>query len=424
MIALNILLLGAEMLVYFGAMLALFRLRGTLGIGVFFCALGSLHFMETYLAAAYYVQLPFSVSLSPGSVVLFSGKLALLLLVYIREDALVARQPIYGLFLGNLVLLALVFLLRQHHVVPAPGAPADIAFMDQLGALAVLSTLLLFIDSIAMILLYERLSSRVKRYPVAVIWATLALVLTFDQIGFFGVLHFALDVPLSAGIGGWVGKMVAAGLYALMLALYLDRFEMAGDPQRPRIADVFDTLTYRQRYEQLEVTSRLDPLTGVLHRGQLEPLGHDLVAIARKTGRPMSVLLVDVDDYKEVNDLHGHATGDAVLRQLAGAISESLRQSDHVVRYGGDEFAVLAPGVSHVSAVTLAHMLNESVTALALPDGVRQQTLSIGVATLPEDGQTLTALLEAADKRLYAAKAAGRNRVTGATGDGGRSDNG
>lgn len=72
MIALNILLLGAEMLVYFGAMLALFRLRGTLGIGVFFCALGSLHFMETYLAAAYYVQLPFSVSLSPGSVVLFS----------------------------------------------------------------------------------------------------------------------------------------------------------------------------------------------------------------------------------------------------------------------------------------------------------------------------------------------------------------
>ena len=113
-----------------------------------------------------------------------------------------------------------------------------------------------------------------------------------------------------------------------------------------------------------------------------------------------------------------------MLRQLAGAISESLRQSDHVVRYGGDEFAVLAPGVSHVSAVALAHMLNESVTALALPDGVRQQTLSIGVATLPEDGQTLTALLEAADKRLYAAKAAGRNRVTGATGDGGLSDNG
>jgi diguanylate cyclase (GGDEF)-like protein len=424
MIALNILLLGAEMLVYFGAMLALFRLRGTLGIGVFFCALGSLHFMETYLAAAYYVQLPFSISLSPGSVVLFSGKLALLLLVYIREDALVARQPIYGLFLGNLVLLALVFLLRQHNVVPAPGAPADIAFMDQLGALAVWSTLLLFIDSIAMILVYERMSSRVKRHPVAVIWATLALVLTFDQLGFFGVLHFALDVPLSAGIGGWVGKMVAAGLYALMLALYLDRFEMIGDPQRPRIADVFDTLTYRQRYERLEVSSRQDPLTGVLHRGQLEPLGRDLVAIARKTGRPMSLLLVDVDDYKEVNDLHGHATGDAVLRQLAGAISESLRQSDHVVRYGGDEFAVLAPGVSHVAAVALARMLNESVTGLTLPDGVRRQTLSIGVATLPEDGQTLTALLEAADKRLYAAKAAGRNRVTGATGDGGHSDNG
>lgn len=424
MTALNILLLGAEMLVYFAAMLALFRLRGTLGIGVFFCALGSLHFMETYLAVAYYVQLPFAVSLSPGSVVLFSGKLALLLLVYIREDALVARQPIYGLFLGNLVLLALVFLLRQHHVVPAPGAPADLSFMDRLGALMMWSTILLFIDSIAMILLYERLSARMRRHPVLVIWATLALVLTFDQLGFFGVLHLALGVPLSAGIGGWAGKLVAAGFYSAALALYLNRFEIPGKATHPRIADVFDTLTYRQRYEHLEVTSRLDPLTGVLHRGQLEPLGGDLVRIARKTGRPMSLLLVDVDDYKEVNDLHGHPTGDTVLRLLAGAISESLRQSDHVVRYGGDEFAVLAPGVSHASALILADMLAESVAEVPLPHGVRGQTLSIGVATLPEDGETLTALLEAADKRLYAAKAAGRNRVVGAPGAPGPSDNG
>lgn len=416
MAVLNIFLLGFEMLVYFSVMLALFRLRAALGIGVFFCALGTLHFMETYLAAAYYVQLPFSISLSPGSAVLFSGKLALLLLVYIREDALVARQPIYGLFLGNLLLLALVVLLRQHHVVPAPGTPVDLAFLDQLGLLMLWGTVLLFIDSIAMILIYEQLARRLGRHPVLVVWGTLALVLTFDQIGFFGVLHLAVGVPLSAGIGGWVGKLAAAGIYAALLALYLARFEIAGAQAHPRIADVFDTLTYRQRYEKLEVASRRDPLTGVLHRGQLEPLGRDLVAVARTTGRPVSLLLVDADNFKDVNDLYGHQTGDTALRLLAESLTAGLRQSDHVVRYGGDEFAVLAPGASQADALQLAHMLSQRVADAHLPAGVPRQTLSIGAATMPADGQSLTELLDAADKRLYAAKAAGRNRIVGADG--------
>ena len=122
----NVFLLVVEMAVYFTAMLALFRLRETLGLGVFFCALGSFHFMETYLAAAYYLQLPLDISLSPGSVVLFSGKLALILLIYIREDALVARQPIYGLFIGNILLIGLVALLRQHDAVAAPGVPGGL----------------------------------------------------------------------------------------------------------------------------------------------------------------------------------------------------------------------------------------------------------------------------------------------------------
>lgn len=416
MVALNVLLLVIEMVVYFAAMLALFRLRGTLGLGVFFCALGSLHFMETYLAAAYYVQLPLAISLSPGSVVLFAGKLALLLLVYIREDALVARQPIYGLLLGNLLLIGLVFLLRQHDVVPAPGLPADLSFMDQLGILMVWSTILLFVDCIAMILVYEKLARRRKLHPILTIWATLALVLTFDQLTFFGVLHLAMGVPPSAGIGGWVGKLVAAGIYATMLAVYLARFETAGPGERRSIVDVFETLTYRQRFERLEVTSRRDPLTRVLHRGQLEPLGRDLVAVAQTTGRPMSLMLVDVDDFKLVNDQYGHQMGDDVLRLLAETLSDGLRQADHVVRYGGDEFAVFAPGVPHASALDLGAMLARRVEDANLPDGVPRQSLSVGVATLPDDGDTLTELLNAADKRLYAAKAAGRNRVVGAAG--------
>src|SRR5262245_52028412 len=94
----NALLLAASALIYFTALAALFRYRRNLGIGAFFRVLGVMHFIETYFASIFYVPLPFGVTASPGSAVLFTGKLAMLLLVYIREDAEVVRQPIYGLF--------------------------------------------------------------------------------------------------------------------------------------------------------------------------------------------------------------------------------------------------------------------------------------------------------------------------------------
>ena len=93
----NALLMAVEAIVYFAVLAGLFRARHRVGIGAFFCALGVMHFLETYLASVVYVPLPFGIVASPGSTVLFSGKLMLLLLVYIREDAVVVRQPIYGL---------------------------------------------------------------------------------------------------------------------------------------------------------------------------------------------------------------------------------------------------------------------------------------------------------------------------------------
>ena len=100
----NSLFLIAEALIYFVVMASLFHTRKRHGIGLFMCALGVMHFLETYLAAVFYVALPFGV-ISPGSAVLFSGKLLMLLLLYIKEDARAVRQPIYGLFLGNLLIL-------------------------------------------------------------------------------------------------------------------------------------------------------------------------------------------------------------------------------------------------------------------------------------------------------------------------------
>lgn len=414
MALLTLTLLLLALLVYFGAMLGLFHLRNALGIGTFFCALGSLHFMETYLAASLYLQMPFGVSLSPGSVVLFSGKLALLLLVYIREDAEVARQPIYGLLLGNAILIALVSILKLQPLSSAAAAAADLSFMDQIGGLMLWGTALLFIDCIAMILIYERLSRSLKAMPVVAIWLTLALVLTFDQAGFFTVLHLSVGVPFSAGLGGWIGKLLAAGIYAVILTFYLQHFDMQGEIAPRRLRDVFEILTYRQRYEALSRAARLDPLTQVLHRGQFEPVGRELLRLSQATHRPVSLLLIDIDNFKEVNDHHGHPMGDRVLQQVADKLSEALRQSDYVVRYGGDEFAVFAPGVDQRDALRLASMLCAHITELQLPPGVPALTLSIGIATAPEDGGTLTDLLGVADKRLYAAKAGGRDSYVGA----------
>ena len=116
-----------------------------------------MHFLETYLASILYVTLPLGIVTSPGSTVLFTGKLMMLLLLYIREDAVVVRQPIYGLLFGNVLLFALAFLMRHHIPVSfAPGRGADFGFLNEMGALMVWGTAILFFDCIIIILLYER----------------------------------------------------------------------------------------------------------------------------------------------------------------------------------------------------------------------------------------------------------------------------
>ena len=155
--ALNALLMVVEACAYFSVLAVLFRARNRFGIGTFFCALGVMHFLETYLASILYVSLPLGIVASPGSTVLFTGKLMLLLLVYIREDAVVVRQPIYGLLLGNVLLLALAALMRLHGAGMLEAHAADFGFLDEMGALMVWGTLILFADCIMMILLYERL---------------------------------------------------------------------------------------------------------------------------------------------------------------------------------------------------------------------------------------------------------------------------
>jgi diguanylate cyclase (GGDEF)-like protein len=407
-------LLSVQALVYFGVMSALLRARKTYGVGLFVCALGVMHFLETYLAAVFFIELPFGL-LSPGSTVLFSGKLMMFLLLYIREDAETVRQPIYGLLIGNLLLVVLALILRFHSdVVQMPGYAPDLKFLDQIGALMVWGTLLLFIDCILLILLYERLSRVFRRNAVAAAFVGSAIVLSFDQLAFFPVLHWVTGTPFEALTGGWVAKLGAAALYSVLTGVYLAVFEPAAAPRRPRpIRDIFQALTYRSRYEDLLERAHTDELTGVKNRAAFEQLRRDWMERPAIDARPVAIAMADVDRFKEINDEGGHAAGDEVLSALGRALEEHLRDGDLVFRYGGEEFALVLRDVTRGEAVDVAERLRVAVADDVAAACGRRVTMSVGVATSDYGAGDLRGLLEKADKRLYEAKRLGRDRVVG-----------
>ncbi|WP_299817757.1 diguanylate cyclase [uncultured Roseibium sp.] len=410
----NAFLLFAQAAVYFTVMMALLRARRVIGIGVFMCALGVMHFLETYLASIFYIELPFGI-VSPGSTVLFSGKLLMILLLYIREDALVVRQPIYGLLIGNFLIVALVMILRNHEtIIVTEGRSPDIAFVDEMGFLMVWGTLLLFIDAIAIIVLYERIGKWFGGNLGLRFLVCGALVLTFDQAGFFLALHYVSDAPWHVFFGGWVAKMVATIVYSGLLLAYLKYFDNEDSwlSTRP-LQDVFQVLTYRERYKQLLEASIRDHLTGTLDRSQYAEKGPGIIARNLEEKRPVSLLVIDIDHFKLVNDRYGHQAGDEVLKLVARLLAENLRTDDHLYRVGGEEFVLLCERLPVDGAASLADRLRrmiERFSKVYLPEKV---TVSIGVSSAPEDGRTLEALFKRADLRLYAAKEGGRNRVCG-----------
>lgn len=358
----NLFLLVSEGLVYATVMVGLLHMRHRLGLGVFVAALGVLHFIETYLAAVFYVDLPTG-SISPGSVVLFSGKLMMILLLYVKEDAATVRQPIYGLLVGNFLTVILGFILRQHEMTMLPsGRNADFAFIDEMGGLMVWGTLLLYVESILMILLYERLGRWLRHWPGLRFFICGAIILTFDQLGFYAALHALTGAPLQVLWSGWIAKMAAAVFYAVLLGAYLNlsRFSPTG-PDRP-IGDIFNTLTFRERYEDLLSRSGRDTLTGIYDRSRFEFMAPRLVRNATTSGNRMSLMMIDADHFKSINDRFGHLEGDHVLKAIAHTLSQGLRQNDHLFRYGGEEFVVLCEGLDAGTAALRADSIRQLVT--------------------------------------------------------------
>jgi diguanylate cyclase (GGDEF)-like protein len=169
----------------------------------------------------------------------------------------------------------------------------------------------------------------------------------------------------------------------------------------------------QEHVDHLEDQIVRDPLTGALNRRGLERAAHQFLAGSFYQDRPLSVICLDIDHFKQVNDRYGHGVGDVVLQRVVGAIQPHLRARDQVARMGGEEFAVFLPGLDLEAAALLAERLRRAMEEISLPvpRGPLRFTCSFGVSARSSPHEDLTSLLSRADTALYAAKRAGRNRV-------------
>ncbi|HYD57072.1 MAG TPA: GGDEF domain-containing protein [Burkholderiales bacterium] len=415
-LAWQVALMGVEAAIAAALLLFVFSLRGAVGFAPLYTSVGVLYYLATLLAGSTFVRITADLLVSPGSVALFPAALFAVLLVYIKEDAREARNMIYGLLAAN-VLAALLGIVVSRHLSPGPHTlnPYDLpaALFVQSPRLFLFGLLALFADAILIILVYEAFARRVRSLFFRA-WASLAVVLAFDTVVF--VTGGFVENPAYGTLllSAMLGKVSAAGIYAAALALYLKRAETKH--VAPGLKDLFQVLTYRQKYEALQAQASRDPLTGVRNRGHFDEQLRTLVD-AGEPGTPTTVMMVDVDHFKRINDSHGHAEGDRALRVIAQALAASLRSTDHVCRYGGEEFGILLPGTPLAAAEALAARIREEVPAACARAGVCEGmriTVTIGLAACPSDGRESDAVLRAADRRLYRGKAAGRDRVIAA----------
>jgi diguanylate cyclase (GGDEF)-like protein len=174
------------------------------------------------------------------------------------------------------------------------------------------------------------------------------------------------------------------------------------------------------KLKAIQDTANRDGLTGVFNKRFFQERIAAEIRRAERDGTGVSLLLLDIDDFKNYNDTNGHVAGDDVLKQVGQLLRGSIREDDFVARYGGEEFVVLYPGATKALAYRLAQGLRRAIESYPFPGGEHQSlgavTISGGVASYPQDAPGEVELIRSADEALYQAKNAGRNRIVGAGG--------
>jgi diguanylate cyclase (GGDEF)-like protein len=248
----------------------------------------------------------------------------------------------------------------------------------------------------------DRLASPLlNAYLLAVITAALTL----------GKITTLMYVAVVAGCYLFLGQSSSAELASLR---FLAGFTAQLGPV-VLVAYITTMFSADIRYglQRAKLLSETDDLTGLFNTRGFAIAANRLFGQAQRYDRPASVLMIDSDNLKGVNDAYGHDAGNRLLRHLAAVIQAELRSTDVPARYGGDEFIVLLPETPAKGALDVGERIRNAITSAPLPLEGRMVacSVSIGIACFPEDGRSLDALAARADRALYNAKKAGRNRV-------------
>ncbi|MBK1665508.1 GGDEF domain-containing protein [Rhodospirillum rubrum] len=244
-------------------------------------------------------------------------------------------------------------------------------------------------------------------------WAVLFPVLPFFVLG----QRLGLLVSIVFATTATVAVTILAVLDGAQGFSWIAPFNLAGALAGCTVLAYFYEGTRAKAARQLETLAKSDPLTGLANRrGLLDAFAAAVLTRSRAPHR-LSLLVLDLDHFKRINDRYGHEAGDGVLCHVAHVIKGMLRANDLIARIGGEEFALLLPDTDLAGAREVAEKIRKAIesTALISPGGSLSVTVSIGVAELDPQYPDFAALFSSADHRLYQAKKAGRNRVTAAT---------
>lgn len=217
-------------------------------------------------------------------------------------------------------------------------------------------------------------------------------------------------IPISVG-GSIVG--IVRLVFTPSTAANADEMNQKISQAERYIKESSSVIEAKRLLHKLRESVLVDPLTGLRNRRFLQEYTESLVASIQRRQKTIGLIMCDLDYFKQVNDRFGHAAGDMILRETAQLVKNSIRDSDLVIRFGGEEFLVVLLDIEIGSAITVAEKIREAAqnASFHLPEGVIKQTISLGVSELPQDTDEFWQSIKFADVALYKAKAVGRNCV-------------
>lgn len=228
---------------------------------------------------------------------------------------------------------------------------------------------------------------------------TLGKFITLLQLGLIAACYVWLAYPQRNILSLPFGTTLVAQIIPMLLVAYITTMLSA---------DI------RRAYGHMKSLSEIDELTGVLNMRAFSAVAERVFSQAERYARPFSVLMIDSDHLKTVNDSLGHEAGNRLLKLTVQCIQSQLRQTDVVARFGGDEFVVVLPDTTGNGAVGVAERIRKSIESSPLTTREKKvaATVSIGIAGYPNQGHDLDTVLERADHAMYASKTGGKNRIT------------